>query len=393
MVTRRWALPWVSFSLSLAGLFSATLAMADDASIARITILYDAFGKAPAMEKDWGYSAFVEYSGKRILFDTGNNPEILAKNARSKGIDLARLDFVILSHRHGDHMGGLDYLLRVNPNVKIYAPKENFGVYGSSLPSTFYRTDESLTPEQRYYGGSPPAVMKFGSAWPHAHFDLVENNTEIAPGIHLISLVSDKAGTLELRELSLAIQTPDGLILVVGCSHPGIEKIVQAAASIDSHIHLVIGGLHLVTAKDPDIDAMVRTLHDTWKVDYVAPGHCTGEPAFAALKKAYGNRYLYAGLGTVLKSGATPVVTQSKPRAAAVFAVSLAEFRIERPPLIANAHPLEGNQNQKQQKKARLIRVNNQSGNDERAENIDRVLNSRIQPMSHEFVRPRPDSE
>jgi len=303
---RRWGYTFAGFALLLAGIFSATVATAATTETARITILYDAFGKPSAMGKDWGYSALVEYAGKRILFDTGNNTDIFARNAKLKGVDLSRLDFVILSHRHGDHMGGLDHLLHVNPDVKIYAPKENFGVYGFSLPSTFYRRDESLAPEQRYYDGSPPQVMTFGSAWPHARFELVENNTQIAPGIHLISLVSDRPGTLELRELSLAIETPDGMVLIVGCSHPGIENIVQAAAGINSHIHLVIGGLHLVTAQDSNINQVVTSLHDTWKVDSVAPGHCTGEPAFAALRKAYGNRYLYAGLGTSLQIGGTP---------------------------------------------------------------------------------------
>src|SRR6185295_13774960 len=180
-------------SLLLVGFFSASLALAAEASTdtVRITVLYDAFGKRSAMEKDWGYSAFVEYGGKRILFDTGDNPQILAHNAKVKGVDLARLDFVVLSHRHGDHMGGMDYLLRVNPNVKIYAPKENFGVYGSSLPGTFYRRDAGLPSDQKYFDGSPPEVMHFGSAWPHAHFELVDNARDIAPGIHLISLVSD----------------------------------------------------------------------------------------------------------------------------------------------------------------------------------------------------------
>jgi 7,8-dihydropterin-6-yl-methyl-4-(beta-D-ribofuranosyl)aminobenzene 5'-phosphate synthase len=95
---------------------------------AQITVLYDAFGKSSDMHKDWGYAALVEYGGKRILFDTGNNPDILARNAQVKGIDLSKLDFVIMSHRHGDHMGGLSYVLKVNPAVKIYAPKEGFGV-------------------------------------------------------------------------------------------------------------------------------------------------------------------------------------------------------------------------------------------------------------------------
>jgi len=277
-----------------------------DSQKAQITILYDAFGKPSAMEKDWGFAALIEYGGKRILFDTGDNPDILARNVKAKNVDLSKLDFVVMSHRHGDHMGGMSYLLSVNPKVKIYAPKETFGVYGSSLPSKFYRKDASLPPEQRYYDGAPPEIMKFGSAWPNANFELIDKTTEIAPGIHLIALVSDKPTTLELKELSLAIDTPEGMVIVVGCAHPGIDKIVEAAASINKHIHLIAGGFHLVVAKDPDIEKIAAALRDTYRVDYVAPGHCTGEPTFAALKQAFGDRYLYAGLGTTLALGSTP---------------------------------------------------------------------------------------
>src|SRR5579862_6713939 len=143
----------------------------------QITVLYDAFGKSSDMHKDWGYAALVEYGGKRILFDTGNNPDILAHNAQVKGINLSKLDFVVMSHRHGDHMGGLSYVLKANPAVKIYAPKEGFGVYGGDLPSTFYRKDPSLRPEQRYYDGAPPDIIRFGSAWHGANFKLVDKNT------------------------------------------------------------------------------------------------------------------------------------------------------------------------------------------------------------------------
>jgi len=74
-----------------------------DPAKAQITVLYDAFGRDPALQKDWGYAAFVEVGGKRILFDTGNNAAVLEKNATAKNVDLARLDFVVMSHRHGDH--------------------------------------------------------------------------------------------------------------------------------------------------------------------------------------------------------------------------------------------------------------------------------------------------
>jgi 7,8-dihydropterin-6-yl-methyl-4-(beta-D-ribofuranosyl)aminobenzene 5'-phosphate synthase len=116
-------------------------------SVGQITIFYDAFGTDAAMTKDWGFSALVEVNGKRILFDTGDNADIFAANVKAKGVDLTKLDFVVLSHRHADQMAGLSYVLSVNPTVKIYAPKEGFGIFGSSLPSSFYRKDESLPPE------------------------------------------------------------------------------------------------------------------------------------------------------------------------------------------------------------------------------------------------------
>src|SRR5713101_9123897 len=199
----------------------------------QITILYDAFGKDASMKKDLGFSALVEVAGKRILFDTGNDRDIFAENVKASGVDLTNLDFVVLSHRHSDHMAGLSHVLSVNPKVKIYAPQDGLGgIYGSSIPSSFYRKDGSLPPEMRYYDGRPPDILKLGRAWQDANIELIEKTTEIAPGITLIALVSETPGTRELKELSLAVNTPDGLVLVVGCSHAGIEKIVEAATAI-----------------------------------------------------------------------------------------------------------------------------------------------------------------
>jgi 7,8-dihydropterin-6-yl-methyl-4-(beta-D-ribofuranosyl)aminobenzene 5'-phosphate synthase len=269
-------------------------------------VLYDAFGNDAAMTKDWGYAALVEINGKRILFDTGDDAAVLAKNVKAKGVDLTRLDFVVLSHRHSDHVSGLSFVLSVNPNVKIYAPKEGFGIFGSDLPSKFYRKDDSLPAEMRYYNGAPPETMKFGTLFPGANIQLIDKTTEVTPGITLIALVSDAPGTKELKELSLAVDTPDGVVLVVGCSHPGIEAIVAEAAKINPHMHFVAGGFHLVAAQDSVIEKIASALHDTYKVDYIAPGHCTGEPTFTALQKVFGDRYLYAGLGSTLSVGPNP---------------------------------------------------------------------------------------
>jgi 7,8-dihydropterin-6-yl-methyl-4-(beta-D-ribofuranosyl)aminobenzene 5'-phosphate synthase len=255
------------------------------------------------MKKDWGFSALVEIAGKRILFDAGDDAEIFAANVKAKGVDLTKLDFVVISHRHSDHMAGLSYVLSVNPTVRIYAPKETFGIFGSSLPSSFYRKDESLPAKMRYYDGKPPEVMKFGAAWAKAHFELIDQTTEIAPNFTLIAQISDVPGTKELKELSLAVNTADGIVLIVGCSHPGIERIVEAAAAINPKIHLIAGGFHLLVAPDDVITKVVASLKDRFNVANIAPGHCTGEPTFTALKKAFGDRYLYAGVGTSVAIG------------------------------------------------------------------------------------------
>jgi 7,8-dihydropterin-6-yl-methyl-4-(beta-D-ribofuranosyl)aminobenzene 5'-phosphate synthase len=297
------------------------------AEYARITVLYDAFGKDATMTKDWGYAALIEINGKRILFDTGDDPVIFAKNVKAKGVDLTKLDFIVLSHRHSDHVGGFTYVLSVNPKVKIYAPKEGFGIFGSDLPSKFYRKDEALPAEMRYYSGTPPEIMKFGTAFPGANIQLIDMTTEVSPGITLIALISDAPGTKELKELSLAINTPEGIVLVVACSHPGIEAIVAEAAKVNPHIHFIAGGFHLVVAQDPAIEKVATSLHDTYKVDYIAPGHCTGEPTFAVLQNLFGDRYLYAGLGTTLVVGANPRAESDRSAASALSDDDVRSYR------------------------------------------------------------------
>jgi 7,8-dihydropterin-6-yl-methyl-4-(beta-D-ribofuranosyl)aminobenzene 5'-phosphate synthase len=268
----------------------------------QITVLYDAFGKSPALKKDWGYSALIEYGGKRILFDTGNSAGILAKNVKALQVDLNKLDCVVISHRHGDHIGGLDYLLAVNPNVKIYVPRETWGVFGGPINiGDFYRRSDSLPAEQRYFDGTPPQTIPSSTPWPLAQFVQVDHLTEIAPGIYLVPTISQVPGTLELHELSLSLRTPKGQVLLVGCSHPGIERILEAARTIDNHVYLIAGGLHLVNAPDVELQRIAHELRDKWNVNRIAPGHCTGEPAFATLQDIFGTQYSYAGLGTTIK--------------------------------------------------------------------------------------------
>ena len=285
--------------------FAAFLALIPNQSLGsagnRVTILYDAFGEPSALTRDWGFAALIEYRGKRILFDTGNDADVFAHNVAAAKVDLGHLDFAVISHRHLDHAAGLPHLLAVNPGVRIYVPMEAFGSFGSSLPAGFYRKEDALPESMRYFDGHPPDTLQFGTAWTGASFVPLDKTTEVAPGIFILALISEVAGTKELRELSLAIDTPEGLILMVGCSHPGIEIILEAATAIEGHIRIVFGGLHLPAAADDQISRVGVALHDVFKVERLAPGHCTGEPAFASFRKMWGANYVYAGLGSVIE--------------------------------------------------------------------------------------------
>jgi 7,8-dihydropterin-6-yl-methyl-4-(beta-D-ribofuranosyl)aminobenzene 5'-phosphate synthase len=268
----------------------------------KVTILYDAFGESAELTKDWGFSALVEHDGKRILFDTGNNAAIFEHNLKALGVDLTKLDFVVISHRHADHATGLRYVLSVNPNVQVYVPADGGnGFGGAQLPKMFLRPDDSLPTKMRYYGGTEPEDFTWGKLYDKGNFVLVNEMTEVASGIFLVRTVSQKKGTLELPELTLAIKRPNGLLLVDGCSHAGIEAILEAASAVDPRTEIVFGGLHLVTTPAEEIDVLVENLKTNWKVQRIAPGHCTGEPAFARLKKAYRESYLYAGLGATVE--------------------------------------------------------------------------------------------
>ena len=266
----------------------------------RVTILYDSFGKSPAVTLDWGFAALVDYGGKHILFDTGNNAKIFEHNVKALGVNLKNIDFVVISHRHADHTSGINYLLSVNPKVKIYVPDEPWGLFARGVKNDFYRKDPNLPAEMRYYGGHPPDILEAGTPWPNGTFIPVPTKTEIVPGVFIIPGVSPNPGTLELKELSLAIKGPKGAIVVVGCSHPGLEHILEEARTIDPHVYILFGGFHYIQKLDPDVERLATELHDNLKIDRIAPGHCTGEPEFAALKKTFGDRYVYAGAGTVV---------------------------------------------------------------------------------------------
>jgi 7,8-dihydropterin-6-yl-methyl-4-(beta-D-ribofuranosyl)aminobenzene 5'-phosphate synthase len=269
---------------------------------ARVTILFDAFGKTPGLKYGWGYSALVEYGGKRILFDTGGHQEDFAANVKALKVDLTKLDFVVITHRHGDHTSGLRHVLALNPGVQVYAPVESG--YDTPLSpglSKLVRRRVDTAPEDmHYYDGKYPEQITGGSIWHGAKFAHVRAPIEVLPGFWLFSTVSDVTGTKEMNEVSMAIKTPQGLVVVVGCSHPGIETILDAATKIEPRVFSVFGGFHLVNMPDPEVSSMVARFKDKWGFERVAAGHCTGEFAFSEFNRVYGAKFDQAVVGAVI---------------------------------------------------------------------------------------------
>lgn len=297
---RRFSATAVSFAWLFGALFLTFATPSSPATINRITNLYDAFG-APSFTliKDWGFAALVEYDGKRILFDTGNDADTFQRNVEALGVDLKRLDAVVISHRHGDHTTGLSYLLTLNPGVPIYVPQE-VAFFKSPLPHDFLEHQSALPVTLQYFEGKKPQRWITGTPWEKGNFRIVTGAAEIFPGFHLLSAQSQKAGTIEMNELSLAINTSQGLAIVVGCSHPGVEKILEQASRIDSRLYTVTGGFHLVRTPEPEVRRVGLVLRDVLNTQRVAPAHCTSELGFAVLRELFGSRFDEAGLGSVI---------------------------------------------------------------------------------------------
>jgi 7,8-dihydropterin-6-yl-methyl-4-(beta-D-ribofuranosyl)aminobenzene 5'-phosphate synthase len=223
---RRIVVPFVA----VIGSLGPPAAIADPPS--KLTVLYDAFGEPSTLKKDWGFAALIEYGGRRILFDTENDAAILEHNATTLGVDLKALDCVVISHRHGDHTNNLHYLLKLNPEVPVYVPADE--QFDGTTPKLFYgRTVVSLPEHMRYFDGSAPEALPHGTAWQGVNLKLVDASREILPGVSVIATTSSVPGSMELPELSLSLRAPEGQILVVGCSHPGIETILERSAAAE----------------------------------------------------------------------------------------------------------------------------------------------------------------
>jgi 7,8-dihydropterin-6-yl-methyl-4-(beta-D-ribofuranosyl)aminobenzene 5'-phosphate synthase len=246
---------------------TATEAALDLPGPVQITIVYDNTVARSGLAAEWGFAAWVEIGGQQILFDTGPDGPALLSNLAQLGLDPEEIDLIVLSHEHGDHTGGLASLLATGIHPPVYAPR---GVPESLKASIRARTEliEVLDP------------------------------VEVLPGVYSTGQLG--GGPVEQ---ALVLESPAGLVVLTGCAHPGILRIVrQATALVEDEVALVLGGFHLADTPPETVDSIVTTFRQL-DVKQVAPTHCTGEAAIQAFSREYGQDCLAGGAGRIIAIG------------------------------------------------------------------------------------------
>ena len=229
-----------------------------------ITVLYDNNSYRQGLETRWGFSALVTGTEKTILFDTGPGCSLL-DNMEKLGIQPNSIDIVVLSHVHGDHTGGLGSFLEKNPDVTIYLPKLSPARFKNSL--------------KKY----------------HAKIVEVEKPLKICENVHSTGLLGKWR-----KEQSLIIRTDKGLIIIAGCAHHGIVRIVNTAKDLlKDDILLAMGGFHLEWATKRKIEKIISAFKQA-HVRYVGLGHCSGHKTRSLFERHFAKNYINIGAGKII---------------------------------------------------------------------------------------------
>ncbi len=228
----------------------------------QLSVIFDNIHYDKCCKSLWGFGSYIKTQNHTILFDTGSNGRALLENLETKGLDIQEVDTIFISHFHWDHIGGIDSILELNPNVNIFV--------NHTTSKNFIRD-----------------------------MDAISEGVEII-GKEFTKIYDDIYSTGELnssKEHSLVLDTSDGAVIVTGCSHAGVGEIAkEVAKNLQKEILLIVGGFHLSDKSDNEIKESIKTLKSV-STKFVAPSHCTGEKASEIFKQEFGSRYIDSGAG------------------------------------------------------------------------------------------------
>ena len=252
---------------------------------------------------EWGLSILVEVDGARILVDAGLSFSAV-HNAQLLGIDLAKVDRIVLSHGHADHTGGLRDLLRRRGEVEIIAhpdiwaakyarrdPKEQERYVGIPFPR-----EELESQGPRFNLSKEPVhitehVMTTGEIPMTSGYEDIDKNLFVKEGgmLHPDRLADD---------LALAIDTDFGLVVVLGCAHRGVVNTLHRAQTLTGKepVYAAIGGTHLFRASPQRVEQTIADLREMG-IQRLGVSHCTGFRASARLAQEFGDAFFLNNAG------------------------------------------------------------------------------------------------
>jgi 7,8-dihydropterin-6-yl-methyl-4-(beta-D-ribofuranosyl)aminobenzene 5'-phosphate synthase len=227
-----------------------------------LKVLYDNRPYDRRLRTAWGFACLVVTPRLTVLFDTGADGPTLLHNMQALRVEASKINAVVLSHFHTDHIGGLNALLSINPALTVYMPRR--------FPETF----KSLVRKS-------------------VRLVEVSGPLRIAEGISL----SGELGQAIIEE-ALLIESHHGRVMITGCAHPGIAEMVRAMRQSGS-VSMLVGGCHLLEKSEREITHIISELK-TLGVQTVAPSHCTGDVAIKLLKMEFGPGFVTSGAGATI---------------------------------------------------------------------------------------------
>ncbi len=246
-----------------------------------------------------------------IVYDAGPSEELLEHNVRALGLDLARVEAIVMSHGHWDHFGGLKWLIEEigNPPLPVYlhprmlAPRRV--VTETPKGQNIWTLPEIPTLDEiEEWGGSPiiddspvtlagNTLLRTGEIPRHTPYEVG------MPGHQALLDGSWMDDTQVIDDSSLIANVAGkGVVLLTGCAHAGVVNSAREALRLTGaeHLHAIIGGIHLIGSSDKKIDDTLRNL-DALKPKVVACGHCTGWKAQHQASSLFKKRYVQSSVG------------------------------------------------------------------------------------------------
>lgn len=269
------------------------------------TLIENMPGTDARLKYEHGLSLFIEFDGRKILFDTGQTGAY-TDNAEVLGIKLRETDTLIVSHGHYDHCGGvLKTLDLLQPNAKMYVGREFFNPKYKCLEDGSYKYNGVGFSERDLIGKgirlrkvNDDVTVLGGNILLFKNF-LRKNEFEKRNPKFVIEKNGEKVPDEFADEIVLGLITTRGLVVVAGCSHGGIINILSGIKErINIPICAVLGGTHLVEADEDRIDKTIAAFHEM-QVEYVAVSHCTGETGIQKMKEEFKDKFILNCTGNV----------------------------------------------------------------------------------------------